>query len=371
MLLVSPPPPPSHRKIPPAADSQLPAAPAPPSPAGPAAPTPPPHARTPPTPTGPRDGRVPAGINYTVGSPHAAAACSQPECGGGGSQSITSPLPANIPSPSFSKLPSTKASKSSRAKEAAGGTEPDSVARKRKQPLGAAASPPYKRTCPGDGPKSKSPACQVSAPPGKTKSPAVAALNGSACAGSRLKRALPPDCRPPLSAAPEPRGSPLRGVGVPPPPPRCISEDEVKKRKNSATYCRPSKPKHAAPPPAPPPAPSPAPPDLGCSVRRKKPGSALGFEEKRSVLKVRAVGGKGGHGALGGGYGCTPSCGCWRSPTRVRVEWENGGGDTGRSPTGRPERQLVQHEGGAGWGGGAPRGPSGLTRISPALGTPW
>lgn len=47
------------------------------------------------------------------------------------------------------------------------------------------------------------------------------------------------------------------------------------------------------------------------------------------------------------------------------------GGDTGRSPTGRPERQLVQHEGGAGWGGGAPRGPSGLTRISPALGTPW
>ncbi|XP_024999608.2 ataxin-7-like protein 2 isoform X1 [Gallus gallus] len=276
------------RKIPPAADSQLPAAPAPPSPAGPAAPTPPPHARTPPTPTGPRDGRVPAGINYTVGSPHAAAACSQPECGGGGSQSITSPLPANIPSPSFSKLPSTKASKSSRAKEAAGGTEPDSVARKRKQPLGAAASPPYKRTCPGDGPKSKSPACQVSAPPGKTKSPAVAALNGSACAGSRLKRALPPDCRPPLSAAPEPRGSPLRGVGVPPPPPRCISEDEVKKRKNSATYCRPSKPKHAAPPPAPPPAPSPAPPDLGCSVRRKKPGSALGFEEKRSVLKSKA-----------------------------------------------------------------------------------
>lgn len=215
-----------------------------------------------------------------MGSPHAAAACSQPDSGGGGSQSITSPLPANIPSPSFSKLPSTKASKSSRAKEAAAGTEPDSVARKRKQPLGAAASPPYKRTCSGDGAKSKSSPCRVSPPPGKTKSSAVSALNGSVCAGSRMKRALPPDCRPP----PEPRGSPLHGVGIPPPPPRCISEDEVKKRKNSATYCRPSKPKHAAPPPAP----SPATPDLGCSVRRKKPGGALGFEEKRSVLKSKA-----------------------------------------------------------------------------------
>uniref|UniRef100_A0A669QET7 Ataxin 7 like 2 n=1 Tax=Phasianus colchicus TaxID=9054 RepID=A0A669QET7_PHACC len=195
---------------------------------------------------------------------------SQPECGGGGSQSITSPLPANIPSPSFSKLPSTKASKSSRAKEAAGGTEPDSVARKRKQPLGAAASPPYKRTCTGDGAKSKNPACQVSAPPGKTKTTAVAALNGSACAGGRLKRALPPDCRPPLSAAPEPRGSPLHGAGIPPPPPRCISEDEVKKRKNSATYCRPSKPKHAAPPPAPPPAPSPAAEETKKKQKQKK-----------------------------------------------------------------------------------------------------
>uniref|UniRef100_A0A8B9IB99 Ataxin 7 like 2 n=1 Tax=Anser brachyrhynchus TaxID=132585 RepID=A0A8B9IB99_9AVES len=245
------------------------------------------------TPAGPRDSRVPASINYTVGSPHAAAACSQPECGGGGSQSITSPLPANIPSPSFSKLPSTKASKSSRAKEAAGSTEPDAVARKRKQPLGAAASPPYKRTCPGDGAKSKSPGCQVLHPPGKTKaapvsSSATAALNGSVCAGGRLKRGPPPDCRIPPSATPEPRGSPLHGAGVPPPPPRCISEDEAKKRKNTATYCRPGKPKHAAPPPAPPPAPGPAPPDPGSSVRRKKPGTPLGFEEKRSALKSKA-----------------------------------------------------------------------------------
>lgn len=294
-----------------------------------------------------------------MGSPHAAAACSQPECGGGGSQSITSPLPANIPSPSFSKLPSTKASKSSRAKEAAGGTEPDSVARKRKQPLGAAASPPYKRTCAGDGAKSKNPACQASAPPGKTKNAAVAALNGSVCAGGRLKRALPPDCRPPLSAAPEPRGSPLHGAGVPPPPPRCISEDEVKKRKNSATYCRPSKPKHAAPPPAPPPAPSPAPPDLGCSVRRKKPGSALSFEEKRNVLKVRGRRGLWAHLQL------------WVLGVHPRV-WElsgemgrGGGGTTGTPGT---ARQSTVNDGAEGRGGGQHGDPPGSPTSAPGRG---
>ncbi|NXV96525.1 AT7L2 protein, partial [Calonectris borealis] len=284
------------RKIPPAAEPPLHTTPAPPSPAGPpygpTAPTPSPPSRTSSSSAAPpntREGRVPANLNYTVGSPHAAAACSQPECGGGGSQSITSPLPANIPSPSFSKLPSTKASKSSRAREAAGGMDTDT--RKRKPPL-AAGGPPYKRTCSGDGVKSKNPGCQISVPPGKTKStppgcPAsssVAILNGT----TRVKRLAPPDCRgPPGTAAVDPRGSPLHGPGVPPPlPPRCISEDEVKKRKNAATYCRPVKPKPAPPLPGPPPPPGPAPPDSGGSVRRKKPGTPLGFEEKRGALKV-------------------------------------------------------------------------------------
>ncbi|NXX78708.1 AT7L2 protein, partial [Urocolius indicus] len=88
----------------------------------------------------PELGRI---LSYPLGSPHAAAACSQPECAGGGSQSITSPLPANTPSPSFSKLPSSKGSKASRAREGAGGTDLDH--RKRKPPLSTA--PPYKRTC--------------------------------------------------------------------------------------------------------------------------------------------------------------------------------------------------------------------------------
>ncbi|XP_056217934.1 LOW QUALITY PROTEIN: ataxin-7-like protein 2 [Falco biarmicus] len=283
------------RKIPPAAEPPLhtpPAAPSlPPPPCGPAAPPSSPPPRTlgaAAAPPGTREGRVPASLNYTVGSPHAAAACSQPECGGGGSQSITSPLPANIPSPSFSKLPSTKASKSSRAREVAGGMDPDT--RKWKPPL-AAGGPPYKRTCSGDGVKSKTPSCQVSPLPGKTKPPppgcpaasSTAVLNGA----TRVKRLPPPECRGPPAAAADPRGSPLHGPGGPLPP-RCISEDEVKKRKNTATYCRPVKPKPAPPLPAPPPPPSPAPPDLGGSVRRKKPGTPLGFEEKRSALKSKA-----------------------------------------------------------------------------------
>ncbi|XP_068774602.1 ataxin-7-like protein 2 isoform X2 [Struthio camelus] len=306
------------KKIPPAADPQLHAAPAPSGPSaspagqscGPAAPAPPPHggpartAATCPAAAGARDARPHASLNYTVGSPHAAAACSQPECPGGGSQSITSPLPANIPSPSFSKLPSTKASKSSKAKEPAGSAEPDAAARKRKQPLGAAAGPPYKRTCLADSAKGKAPGCQVSRPPGKTKpalgcpssspSSSSSSLNGSVAPGSRVKRAGPLDCRtaghplplpppppPPVKASQlENRGSPLNGPKAL--AANCIADAEAKKRKNAATYCRPVKPKHAAPSPAP------APSDSGCAVRRKKPGAPPGFEEKRSALKSKA-----------------------------------------------------------------------------------
>ncbi|XP_065505296.1 ataxin-7-like protein 2 [Caloenas nicobarica] len=271
------------RKIPPAAEPLLHIPLAPPSPTGPTAPTPSPSTRTSAvTPPGSRGGRVPASINYTVGSPPAAAACSQPECGGGGSQSITSPLPANTPSPSFSKLTPPKASKSSRAREAASGTHPDP--RKRKPPV-STTTPPHKRTCSGDEVKSKNPNCQVVPPPGKTKptpprclaSSSAPVLNGTT---TRVKRLVPP---------PDPRGSALRGAGGPPlPPPRCISEDEVKKRKNAATYCRPVKPKPVPSLPAPPPPPGTAPPDSGGPPRRKKPGTPPGFEEKRSALKPKA-----------------------------------------------------------------------------------
>ncbi|NXV82822.1 AT7L2 protein, partial [Atlantisia rogersi] len=283
------------RKIPPAAEPPLHTTPTPPSPAtspcGPTTPSPPTRtssAAVPPPST--REGRVPASLNYTVGSPHAAAACSQPECGGGGSQSITSPLPANIPSPSFSKLPSTKASKSSRARETTGGMEPDT--RKRKPPPTPASGPPYKRTCSGEGVKSKGPGCQGSVPPGKTKPPALGCSASSSATivlngATRVKRVAPPDCHdPPGSAAADPRGSPLLGAGLQPPPPRCASEEEVKKRKNAATYCRPVKPKPVPSLPSPPQPPGSAPPDLGGSVRRKKPGTPLGFEEKRNALKV-------------------------------------------------------------------------------------
>uniref|UniRef100_A0A8C5JPD5 Ataxin 7 like 2 n=1 Tax=Junco hyemalis TaxID=40217 RepID=A0A8C5JPD5_JUNHY len=221
--------------------------------------------------------RLPTSLTYTVGSPPAAAACSQPECGGGGSQSITSPLPANTPSPSFSKLPPGKASRSPRARDA------DS---RPWQPPPRAGSPPYKRTCLGDSVKGKN---QGLAPPGKTKltppaSPSIAILNGT----PRVRRPPPGQpCRAP-PAARDPQTPPLPpglGLGA---PPRGLSEDEVKKRKNAATYCRALKGKAAPGLPGPPGPPGPGSSGSGGSVRRKKPGTPLGFEEKRSALKSKA-----------------------------------------------------------------------------------
>ncbi|XP_075766120.1 ataxin-7-like protein 2 isoform X2 [Pelodiscus sinensis] len=234
------------------------------------------------TATAARESRGHPSLSYTVGSPHAAAACSQSDCTGG-SQSITSPLPANTPSPSFSKLPSTKASKSSKAKETANGAEPEALARKRKQPLGAATGPPYKRTCLLDPGKGKLAGCHVPHPPAKPKpslgSPSSTSLNGTISPGSRVKRAGHLDCRapghPPVKASQlENRGSPLNGPKAL--QANCLSEEEAKKRKNAATYCRPVKAKHHAAA------------DSGCAVRRKKAVAALGFEEKRNTLKSKA-----------------------------------------------------------------------------------
>uniref|UniRef100_A0A8C0H376 Ataxin 7 like 2 n=1 Tax=Chelonoidis abingdonii TaxID=106734 RepID=A0A8C0H376_CHEAB len=286
------------KKIPPAADPQLHPA---PSPAGPGSSTSStsqigssllacslPHG-TPGrtslscTATAARESRGHPSLSYTLGSPHAAAACSQSDCTGG-SQSITSPLPANTPSPSFSKLPSTKASKSSKTKELAGGGEPEASARRRKQPLGAATGPPYKRTCLLDPGKGKVTGCQVPHPPAKTKpslgSPSTASLNGAISPGSRVKRAGHLDCR--ASGHPQVKASQLENRGSPVNGPKalqanCLSDEEAKKRKNAATYCRPVKAKHPT-----------AASDSGCAVRRKKAVASLGFEEKRNALKSKA-----------------------------------------------------------------------------------
>lgn len=158
----------------------------------------------------------------------------------------------------------------------------------------------------GDSAKGKN---QGLTPPGKTKltppaSPSIAILNGT----PRVRR-LPPaqSCRAPPAAL-DPQTSPLHGLGG---PPRGLSEDEVKKRKNAATYCRPLKPKAAPPLPGPPAPPGSGTSGSGGSIRRKKPGTPLGFEEKRSVLKVGlglgvGAGGEpppsGSLGAAGGGW---------------------------------------------------------------------
>ncbi|KAL8178891.1 UNVERIFIED_CONTAM: hypothetical protein K2H54_057489 [Gekko kuhli] len=236
-----------------------------------------------------RESRTHHSMNYAVGSPHVAAACSQSDCMGG-SQSITSPLPANTPSPSFSKLPLTKASKSSKAKELAGSMEPEAVARKRKQSSGGPASPPYKQTCFLDLGKSKAASCPVSHPSAKAKpsgiSSSTLSLNGTVSVGARIKRVSHLDCRAPShvpvrASQLENRGSSLNGPKAL--QANCISDEEAKRRKNTATYCRPVKAKHA-----PSPLPSPSSSDLGGSIRRKKPVVSLGFEEKQNTMKSKA-----------------------------------------------------------------------------------
>lgn len=194
----------------------------------------------------------------------------------GGSQAITSPLPANTPSPSFSKLPPSKASKLSKGKD---GAELEAPSRKRKLSPGPTT---FKRTCILEPTGKGKPGCRgLSA---KTKTALGMGLNGTV--GPRVKRAGLLDCRSSPHQLPTPvKASQLdnRGAAGQPAkalPTSCLSEEEVaKKRKNLATYCRPVKAKHCqAGPPA----------DAACSVRRKKPGPALAFEEKCSTLKVPA-----------------------------------------------------------------------------------
>ncbi|XP_045672568.1 ataxin-7-like protein 2 isoform X2 [Phyllostomus hastatus] len=266
------------KKIPPAAEppshlasSPLSAPLSPPSTGScPRLPGPPPRpacpASVPPT----KDSLVPS---YPAGSPSVAAACSQAECTGG-SQAITSPLPANTPSPSFSKLPPSKASKSAKGKA---GAEVEAPSRKRKLSPGPTG---FKRTCILE-PTAKGKPSGCRGLSAKTKTALGMGLNGTV--GPRVKRAGPPDCRgsphqPPTAvkaAQLDSRGAaghPAKAL-----PTNCLSEEEVaKKRKNLATYCRPVKAKHC---------PAGAPADGACPVRRKKPGPALAFEEKCSALK--------------------------------------------------------------------------------------
>ena len=270
-----------HRKIPPAAEppshlvSSLPSAPLSPSPTGssPRLPGPPPRptcpASTPPT----KDSLVPS---YPAGSPNVAAACSQAECIGG-SQAITSPLPANTPSPSFSKLPPSKASKSSKGKDR---LEVEAPSRKRKLSPGPTT---FKRTCILE-PTGKGKPSGCRGLTAKTKPALGLGLNGTV--GPRVKRAGPLDCRGSPHQPPTPvKASQLDSQGVAGHaakalPTNCLSEEEVaKKRKNLATYCRPVKAKHCQ---------AGAPADAACSMRRKKPGPALAFEEKCSTLQVPA-----------------------------------------------------------------------------------
>ncbi|XP_029429276.1 ataxin-7-like protein 2 isoform X2 [Rhinatrema bivittatum] len=189
-------------------------------------------------------------MSYAASSPHVAAACSQADCTGG-SQAMTSPLPANTPSPSFSKLPSTKSSRSSRWKEG-GSQDTEPPPRKRKQ----SSTPSHKRNC------------MVQPSPSETKPSLAYAVNGVIPSGPTVKRTE-------LCASREHRPTPINSSKSL--HPNCSAEEEGKKRKTLASYYRAEKPKHLS-----------AASNAGCSARRKKSGSLLGFEEKRNTLKSKA-----------------------------------------------------------------------------------
>ncbi|XP_069489104.1 ataxin-7-like protein 2 [Ambystoma mexicanum] len=228
-------------------------------------------------------------LGYAAASPHAAAACSQSDCTGGSSHSITSPLPANTPSPSFSRLPSNKSGRSPKVKEGSS-QDAEALSRKRKLSSDPTHSPSsHKRNCILDLGKVKpssirassslSPAPSPSSYPSQTKPSSDSLVNGALSPGSKMKKVAHLDPRGPphqqVKSLPlENRGSPLNSSKTL--PPNCISEEEAKKRKNLATYCRSVKPKH------------PSPSDDSCTARRKKPGTSLGFEEKRNTLKSKA-----------------------------------------------------------------------------------
>ncbi|XP_078500886.1 ataxin-7-like protein 2 isoform X2 [Lissotriton helveticus] len=237
-----------------------------------------------------KETRLHPSLSYVAASPHAAAACSQSDCTGGNSHSITSPLPANTPSPSFSRLPSNKSSRSSKGKDGSS-HDTEHLSRKRKQSSDPTHSPSsHKRNCILDPGKVKpssirtsssiSPAPSPSSYPSQTKPPSDSIVNGSISPSGKVKKVGHLDPRGPphqqvKGLTLENRGSPVNSSKAL--PPNCISEEEAKKRKNLATYCRSVKPKHST-----------SPSDASCAVRRKKTGTSLGFEEKQNTLKSKA-----------------------------------------------------------------------------------
>ncbi|XP_030077750.1 ataxin-7-like protein 2 [Microcaecilia unicolor] len=213
-----------------------------------------------------KETRTCAEVSYAACSPHVAAACSQADCTGG-SQAITSPLPANTPSPSFSKLPSTKSSRASRGKEV---DNQDTEASPRKRKLSSNpfhSSLHHKRNCIMDPGK-------ASSSPSKTQSSSEHAVNGVTPSDTRLKRTEFADSRESSQQQLDNRGEPAsksKALQL-----NSVPEEDGKTRKSLTTYYRPEKPKHLSAA------------SIGFSTRRKKTVSLLGFEEKQNTLKSKA-----------------------------------------------------------------------------------
>nr|XP_033774154.1 ataxin-7-like protein 2 isoform X2 [Geotrypetes seraphini] len=213
-----------------------------------------------------KEARTRAAVSYVACSPHVAAACSQADCAGG-SQAMTSPLPANTPSPSFSKLPSTKSSRSSRGKE---GDNQDTEVSPRKRKLSSScfhSSSHHKRNCVTEPGKSLP-------SPSKAQSFSEHVVNGVTPSDTRLKRTEFTDSRKSSQQQLENCGtsaSTAKAIQL-----TSIPVEDEKKRKSLSTYFRPEKPKHLSAA------------NIGFSSRRKKTVSLLGFEEKQNTLKSKA-----------------------------------------------------------------------------------
>ncbi|MBN3324893.1 AT7L1 protein, partial [Atractosteus spatula] len=150
-------------------------------------------------------------------SPSPGTACGPPDSVGGGGQSITSPLPANTPSPSGpsrAPTPAGKASKPSRQKER---PSPEHVtsSRKRKRqrpPLSNEDPPSHERNCVAQG-RGRTPVSVSSEDPARTAPSHHGPINGSLSPG---KPRPPPE--PPSSPSQTRRGTPPPRQAPPPDP---------------------------------------------------------------------------------------------------------------------------------------------------------
>ncbi|XP_043932814.1 ataxin-7-like protein 2 isoform X2 [Protopterus annectens] len=192
--------------------------------------------------------------SYTAASPHAATTCGLLDSTGG-NQSITSPLAANTPSPSFSKLPSSKTSKSAKVKESPS-PEQDISARKRKRSMSSMEdNTVLKKNCILGSGRTNASIPRSTEPSAKSKTSLSFSVNGVVSPDSKMnkhsghmgmqrdnsnfmKRTDLIDCHSKVVQADGRRASVGMSKGL---QMNCVSREDVKKRKTGTSYPKPIK----------------------------------------------------------------------------------------------------------------------------------